>query len=80
MTFDPAKHINYVPPSKIHTMEEIGKAGRGLSPTAVSEPFTLLTEEAIKQMRAEVLSEAVWENCKYSSNLAQCQLRGMAPK
>lgn len=77
--FDPAKHLNFEHPSKVYTMEEIGFSDQGISPVAVSEPFPLFTEEAIKQMRAEVLSKPVLENCKYSSNLAHSQLRGMAP-
>ena len=80
LEFEPSKHVNYVPPSKVWTMEEIGKAGQGISPNAVSEPFQLFTEEAIKQMRAEILSKDVMEKCKYSSNLAHCQLRGFAPE
>ena len=75
---EPAKHLNFQPPQKVWTMEEIGFADKGVSPIAVSEPFPLFTEEAIKAMRAEVLSKPVWENCKYSSNLAKCQLRGFA--
>ena len=61
-------------------MEEIGMADKGVSPNAVSEPFPLFTEEAVQQMRAEVLSEPVWKNCQYKSNIAQCQLRGFAPE
>ncbi|EXJ79046.1 hypothetical protein A1O3_08547 [Capronia epimyces CBS 606.96] len=80
MAFDPAKHLNFKHPEKVWTMEEIGMAEKGVSPIAVSEPFTLFTEEAIQTMRAEVLSKPVLENCKYSSNLAHCQLRGFAPE
>ncbi|RMZ92677.1 hypothetical protein DV736_g98, partial [Chaetothyriales sp. CBS 134916] len=78
--FDAAKHLNYRPPKKVWTMEDIGLANRGVSPNAVSEPFQLFTEGAVKQMRAEVLSKAVLENCSYSSNLAHHQLRGMVPE
>lgn len=80
LDFDPAKHLNYMPPSKVWTMKDIGKGEQGISPIAVSDPFPLFTEEAIKQMRLEVLSKNVMENCKYSSNLAHCQLRGFAPE
>lgn len=80
-TFNPEKHVNFIPPSKVYTMQDIGlPENTGVSPVAVSEPFTLFTAEAIHRMRAEVLSEAVWDNCQYSSNLAQCQLRGFAPQ
>ncbi|EXJ96401.1 hypothetical protein A1O1_01527 [Capronia coronata CBS 617.96] len=80
VAFDPAKHLNFQEPEKVWTMEEIGMAKKGVSPIAVSDPFPLFTEEAIQQMRAEVLSKPVLENCKYSSNLAHCQLRGFAPE
>lgn len=79
VTFDPKKHIAYTPPSKVYTMAELGyKESRGVSPIGVSEPFGLFSPEAIQQMRAEVLSDEVWDKYQYSSNLAQCQLRGYA--
>lgn len=80
LDFDPSKHLAYVPPSKIWKMVEIGKVGQGISPNAVSEPFQLFTEDAVRQMRAEILSKDVMEKCQYSSNLAHCQLRGFAPE
>lgn len=80
MEFTPEKHLNYQAPSKVWTMKEIGFENKGVSPVAVSEPFPLFTKEAIQQMRAEVLSKPVLDNCQYSSNLAQCQLRGCAPE
>lgn len=61
-------------------MEEIGRANEGVSPNAVSEPFALFTQEAVKQMRTEIFSKEVMENCQYSSNLSACQLRGYASK
>lgn len=80
ITFDPGVHLDFKPPTKIHTMKELGLGDKGISPVAVSEPFPLFTSDAVKQMRSEVLSKPVWENCKYSSNLAHCQLRGFAPQ
>ncbi|KAK5089249.1 hypothetical protein LTR70_006872 [Exophiala xenobiotica] len=80
LVFDPFKHLNHEPPKKIYGMAEIGRSGQGISPNAVSEPFPLFTEEAIEQMRSEILSKPVLENCQYSSNIAACQLRGFAPK
>lgn len=77
--FDASKHLAFVPPSKIYTMKELGFAEDvGVSPIAVSEPFPLFTQVAIERMRTEIMSNKVWENCQYSSNLAQCQLRGFA--
>ena len=79
--FDPRKHLNFKAPAKIHTMSALKlPEGTGVSPFAVSEPFPLFTEEAVQRMRAEIFSKDVWENCQYSSNLAQCQLRGFAAK
>lgn len=78
--FNALKHIRHVPPIKIHTMQEIGRANEGVSPNAVSEPFALFTQEAVQQMRTEIFSKEVMENCQYSSNLSACQLRGYASK
>ena len=50
----------------------------GISPVAVSEPFPLFSQDAVARMRAEVLRKEVLSNCQYSSDLAQCQLRGFA--
>ncbi|KAI9821585.1 MAG: hypothetical protein M1832_003259 [Thelocarpon impressellum] len=63
------------------TMEELGfPKGTGISPVAVSEPFKLFSDEAVAVMRNEILSDQVWDNCRYTSSLAACQLRGFAPK
>lgn len=78
LSFNPETHLNFKPPSKIFTMEEIGLQHVGVSPNAVSEPFQLFTPDAIRQMRAETLRPEVFENCQYSSNLAKGQLRGYA--
>lgn len=79
--FEPDKHIQYEPPSRVHTMKDLGlPENTGISPIAVSEPFRLFSTGAVHRMRAEVLSKDVWDNCQYSSNLAQCQLRGFAAK
>lgn len=79
--FDPARHLNYKPPSKVHTMEELGfDQGVGISPVAVSEPFPLFTQEAVMKFREEILNEEVITKFKISSNLSHCQLRGFAHK
>lgn len=62
-------------------MKDIGfQEDLGVSPVAVSEPFPLFSSEAIQQMRAEFMKPEVFEDHKYSSNIAACQLRGYAPK
>lgn len=78
--FNPAQHLRFTPPSKVHTMKEIGLENSGVSPIAVSEPFPLFNEEAVGRFREEVLSKDVIDNCQWSSNLSQCQLRGFASK
>lgn len=79
--FDPKQHVDFKVPTKIHTMADLKlPEGTGVSPFAVSEPFQLFTPEAVHRMRAEIFRKEVWENCQYSSNLAQCQLRGFAAK
>ncbi|KAF2968757.1 hypothetical protein GQX73_g4836 [Xylaria multiplex] len=79
--FTPAKHLAFKEMPKVHTMKELGFSEiTGVSPVAVSEPFRLFTKEAVMRMRQEVLSPEVFENCQYSSNLAQCYLRGFANK
>ena len=79
--FNPKKHLDFTPPANILTMNDLKlPEGTGVSPFAVSDPFQLFTEEAVQRMRAEIFRKEVMENCKYSSNLAQCQLRGFAAK
>ena len=77
--FDPKKHLDFEEPERIYTMQEL-KLDRGdhVSPVAVSEPFRLFTEEAVERMRQEIFKPEVIANYQYSSNLAQCQLRGYA--
>lgn len=79
VTFDAKKHLSYTPPSKVHSMTELGYSEyRGVSPVGVSEPFALFSPEAVQKMRAEVLSPHVWDKYRVTSNLSQCQLRGYA--
>lgn len=79
--FDASRHLAYTPPSKIYTMKELGlPENQGISSTAVSEPFHLFSEEAVQRMRQEVLNPEVLNNCRYSSNLSHCQLRGFVSK
>ncbi|EEH19151.1 hypothetical protein PABG_01470 [Paracoccidioides brasiliensis Pb03] len=79
--FDPQKHLQFSPPSKVHSMKELEYSHDvGLSPIGVSDPFPLFSPEAIFQMRKEVLNDQVWAKYHFSSNLSQSQLRGYAPK
>ena len=76
-TFDPERHLQFLPPTCIYTMKEIGLEGQGISPVAASEPFPLFTPEAIKQIRAEIFSELVLRDCQYASSFAKNMVRGM---
>ena len=79
--FDPKKHLNFKEPEKIFTMRELKlDHGDHVSPVAVSEPFQLFTEEAVERMRQEIFKPEIMANYQYSSNLAQCQLRGYAQR
>ena len=79
--FDPAKHLNFSAPAKVTIMKDIGfSEDIGISPVAVSDAFPLFSQEAVEMMRTEVFSDEVWKNCRYSSNIAACQLRGFCPK
>ncbi|KAH7136206.1 hypothetical protein EDB81DRAFT_657132 [Dactylonectria macrodidyma] len=77
--FDPKKHLNYQPPANIVSMKDIGLEGHGIAPNAVSDPFPLFTEEAIRQMRAEVFNEETLRDCQYSSTFIKRMVRGMGP-
>ncbi|KAI1178720.1 hypothetical protein F4777DRAFT_575660 [Nemania sp. FL0916] len=79
--FTPSKHLAFKEMPKVHTMKDLGfSETTGVSHIAVSEPFNLFTEEAVMRMRQEILRPEVLDNCKYSSNLADCYLRGFATK
>ncbi|OJJ70267.1 hypothetical protein ASPBRDRAFT_129489 [Aspergillus brasiliensis CBS 101740] len=79
-TFDPNEHMVYEPPKKIHKMADFGLARAGISPNAISEPFRLLSTEAIEQLRAEVFSEPVLKDCQYASDFCPTMIRGMGHK
>jgi hypothetical protein len=61
-------------------MREIGLEGQGISNTAASEPFSLFSPAAIKQMRAEIFSPSVLSNCQYASTFATNMIRCYGPK
>ena len=74
--FDAAKLVNFQCPDRIITMKDIGLEGAGITSTAISEPFTLFTEEAIRQMRAEIFSRQVLEKYQVGSDRATNMIRG----
>ncbi|KAI1204693.1 uncharacterized protein F4807DRAFT_454516 [Annulohypoxylon truncatum] len=77
--WDVSKHLRFQPPANIYTMKDIGLEGHGISTTAVSDPFPLFSKEAMLQMRREIFSESVLENCRYSSTFTANMVRGMGP-
>ncbi|KAK3191305.1 hypothetical protein K4F52_002515 [Lecanicillium sp. MT-2017a] len=79
-SFDAQKHLAYQPPKSISSMKDLGLDGQGVSPNAVTEPFKLFSEAAIKQMRSEIFSQDVLDNCQYSSPFVKRTVRGMGPK
>lgn len=79
--FDPAEHLTFTPPEQVILMTDLGyPADMGVSPVAVSQPFKLFSNEAVQQMRSEILDPEVIKHCGYQSNIAASQVRGYAPK
>ncbi|EXJ89889.1 hypothetical protein A1O3_02956 [Capronia epimyces CBS 606.96] len=76
--FDPAIHVDFMPPKAVVMMKDIGLEGHGISPVAASEPFRLFTDDAVRQFRAEIFSKPVLDNCQVSSNLAPNMIRAYA--
>jgi hypothetical protein len=77
--FDASKHLNFQHPKNIVKMKDIGLEGQGISPNAVSDPFPLFTQEAVEQIRAEVFSDEVLEECQFASAFCRNMIRGMGP-
>ncbi|KEF52514.1 uncharacterized protein A1O9_11356 [Exophiala aquamarina CBS 119918] len=81
VAFDAAKHLAYTDRPKVISMKDLGlPEDVGISPSAVSEPFSLFTEDAVRIMRGEVFTKEVWDNCLHSTAFASCQIRGHCPK
>ncbi|KAF4987382.1 hypothetical protein FDECE_15457 [Fusarium decemcellulare] len=78
--FNASHHVTFEPPQKIVTMKEIGLEGHGISPIAVSDPFPLFSQDAMRQMRAEIFTEEVLENCRFGTDLVPDVIRGLKPK
>lgn len=79
-TFDPKKHLNYVPPTNNLQMSDIGLEPSPLSSFAASQPFQLISREAILEMRREIFSTPVLDNCLHATRPGSVQIRGMAPR
>ena len=56
--FDPLLHLNFIPPSKVYTLSELGVPPEtGTSDLAATEPFQLATEAAVVELRRELLQD-----------------------
>lgn len=78
--FNPAKHLAYEPPNAIYTLNDLSLPPSSISNVASTEPFQLLSEEAILLHRKELFSKDVLDNCTYHTRPGSVQLRGMAPR
>ena len=79
-SFDASKHLAYTPPSSVLTMKDLALEPTALSPIATTEPFPLLSHEAVLAHRAELFSPDVLDNCLHATRPGSVQLRGMAPR
>ncbi|KAM0430506.1 hypothetical protein ACHAPT_005853 [Fusarium lateritium] len=78
--FDASKHVCFEAPKRTYTMKEWGYENQGVSPIAGSDPFPLFTEAAVKQVRRELFSEEVLNNCQFASTFTKNQIRGYSQK
>jgi hypothetical protein len=77
--FDPDKHMIFTNPPTVLSMEEFGFANDvGVSPVAATFPFPLFSSDAIHIMRSEIAKPEVRVGYRFSSNIANHQLRGYA--
>ena len=79
--FDPEQHLGFTEYPETLSLKDIGRSETaGISPVAVSQPFVLFSEDAVRVMRNEMFTNEIWDNCVYSTDFAGCQLRGICPK
>lgn len=78
--FNSKQHLAYSPPSDILQMKDLGQSPTELSPVASTEPFPLLSHDAIIQHRREIFSGDVLDNCMHHTRPGSVQIRGMAPR
>jgi hypothetical protein len=80
--FDPEKHMNFSPPSKFYTLNELGLSPEGaISPVAITEPFPLFTPEGIEEIRADLFRREMLEKHMYKEpkHPGVYKLRGYGP-
>ncbi|CUA70948.1 hypothetical protein RSOLAG22IIIB_09222 [Rhizoctonia solani] len=76
--FDPKVHLAYNPPESRVMMADLGKAGEGIAPVGITQPFPLLSEEGVRAIREEIFSPRILDRCTHTTALAPCQIRGMS--
>lgn len=76
--FDPIKHLGYHRPSNILKMVDIALPPSPISAVASTEPFPLLSREAVLQHRREIFSPDVLANCLHHTRPGSVQIRGFA--
>ncbi|KAH8672369.1 hypothetical protein BGZ61DRAFT_497527 [Ilyonectria robusta] len=78
--FDASKHLAYSPPTRILTMGDLQLENTAISSIAASDPFPLLSYEAVLEHRRELFSPKVIDNCLHRTLPGSAMLRGMAQK
>lgn len=78
--FDASKHLAYSPPARILTMKDLQLESTPISSIAASDPFPLLSYEAVLEHRRELFSPKVIDNCFHRTLPGSAMLRGMAQK
>ena len=54
---------------KVLTLEDIVMGtNAAISPVAVSDPFPLFSEDAMRTMRREIFTNEVWDKCMFSTD------------
>ena len=81
LQFDPVRHLAYTTDPKTFSMDEFGVISeKAISSVAISEPFPLFSEETVQAMRNEIFTKEVWDNCRWSTEFAHCQIRDYCEK
>ncbi|KAH7131705.1 hypothetical protein B0J13DRAFT_587927 [Dactylonectria estremocensis] len=78
--FDASKHLAYSPPARILTMEDLHLESSPISSIAASDPFPLLSYDAVLEHRRELFSSKVIDNCLHRTLPGSAMLRGMAQR
>ena len=80
VSFDASNHLAYSPPSSILKMQDLKLEPTALSDVATTEPFSLLSYEAVLQHRRELFSKETLDHCLHHTRPGSVQVRGAAPR